>query len=404
MPINFLSMPGYQPAPGLNFEPMANALSDYTATQIKRRSMDLEDQRFGLERDRFGLQKRDSDLAYGNHLASKQAYDNFLSQPPEWTRRSPEVMDAIRIGGYDRAPQTIMSGKNADIERQKAQTQAALTHAQIAQMKNQTPEARARIAPTYGMQPGTAEYNAFVLNGQYAPPESKFVHFKAGETGGFVDPRTQSFKPVNGSGDSTQAAFDAKFAEKAPEFYVKAQADYAAANDAHQTASDMERLVPHIYSGTWSGIQTETAKLLNSRLGANFSKVAPTELFRSLAQKFVGQEGHKYKPLSNLDITFIERGLPNIQKDPTSIPHIVGAMKTVAAREQLAKQLELQVLRTGKPPDPAAIQKIVDEQIPSYVTSMFPDAGVQTANPARPPVGSAPPKTPPQGWSIERVK
>jgi hypothetical protein len=151
-------------------------------------------------------------------------------------------------------------------------------------------------------------------------------------------------------------------------------------------------------------MRTEAARALNQMGIANFQGVAPTEVFTSLAQKFVGQEGQKYKPLSNSDITFIERGLANIQKDPTSIPHILGAMEAVAARDRLAKQLELEALRQGRPPDPGIIRDAVNQRVPSYVEQTF-KGGAQGA--ARRPGDRGPSDVAPslpRGWSVQRVE
>lgn len=55
----------------------------------------------------------------------------------------------------------------SQIAHSGVQNQVAM--AQLQQMKMQTPEFRAGMAGKYGLQPGTPEYNAFVLNGTYQP-------------------------------------------------------------------------------------------------------------------------------------------------------------------------------------------------------------------------------------------
>ena len=56
-------------------------------------------------------------------------------------------------------------------------TQDQVARAQLGQLKMQTPEYRAGVAGNYGLQPGTPEYNSFVLNGTYTPrdPMEQFI-------------------------------------------------------------------------------------------------------------------------------------------------------------------------------------------------------------------------------------
>ena len=127
--------------------------------------------------------------------------------------------------------------------------------------------------------------------------------------------------------------------------------------------------------------RTPHEKIADAAQVHKFTGVAPTEMFHSMGQKFVGIEGQKYKPLSNSDVTFIEKGLPTISKDPRSIPHLLGAMKTVAQRDQMAKSLEMEFLKSGKPPDLNLIKAMVDRAVPSYVEKMYRDNGADLPKP-----------------------
>lgn len=77
---------------------------------------------------------------------------------------------------FEREQQRAQVMDPLEVERARAgiaqtQAQTAAAQAQLAQIGRQTPEARAKIAVQYNLQPGSPEYNAFVLNGMYAPPD-----------------------------------------------------------------------------------------------------------------------------------------------------------------------------------------------------------------------------------------
>ena len=93
----------------------------------------------------------------------------------------------------------------------------------------------------------------------------------------------------------------------------------------------------------------------------------------------------------------IERGLPNIQKDRDSAKHILGAMRTVAARDALARQLEMQAIRNGRPPDLDLIKAAVDQTIPSYVERIFAGGAAAAAPQQQQPRAL----TVPDNWKIE---
>lgn len=210
--------------------------------------------------------------------------------------------------------------------------------------------------------------------------------------------KTGDTKPMAGAGNGNKALFDRKFAtDEAPKLFAKASDSYLLSADTYKTTEDLLALAPHIYSGSWAGIQTEAAKIANKYLGANFQSVAPTELFHSLAQKFVGAEGQKYKPLSNSDVAFIEKALPTLGKDPSSLPHILGAMQRIASRDMLAHQMLMESYKNGVAPDMVALKQKLDAQVPSYVDETFgrarqPQQQGQQPGPAQmgPPAPAAP--------------
>ena len=97
--------------------------------EMQQGQADLQRQRFGMDQQRF---QREQERA--------------------------KVMDPLEV---DRV--------RASIAQTQAQTAAA--NAQRSQLRMQTPEYRAQIAGKYGLQPNTSEYNQFVLNGQFTPPD-----------------------------------------------------------------------------------------------------------------------------------------------------------------------------------------------------------------------------------------
>lgn len=55
-----------------------------------------------------------------------------------------------------------------------SQSSTAMHNATLAQLKTQTPEYRAKVAPQFGLQPGTPEHTQFVISGTYAPKADTF--------------------------------------------------------------------------------------------------------------------------------------------------------------------------------------------------------------------------------------
>ena len=120
---------------------------------------------------------------------ASQAWSKLISSDPRWTQAlttagvDPNDYKAgastiiAQVRGYRDPTETAL--KQAQLENARGTN--AVQAAQLAQFKNQTPEARARMAPTYGLQPGTTAYNNFVLTGQYAPDTPKIGTLKDGE-------------------------------------------------------------------------------------------------------------------------------------------------------------------------------------------------------------------------------
>lgn len=101
-------------------------------------------------------------------------------------QRHPELVPHLQKNGFDPAdhasvPKMLIAeargyvdplteeAKRAQIEHSRAAT--AASNAQAQQLKMQTPEYRARIAPQFNLQPGSPEHTAFVINGTYTPKD-----------------------------------------------------------------------------------------------------------------------------------------------------------------------------------------------------------------------------------------
>jgi hypothetical protein len=248
--------------------------------------------------------------------------------------------------------------------RAEAEAQVAQEQAAAAKDPMRAADRRAAIAERYLP---TEARGAYAATGQYTP-EPRVTVVPDGGTAIVRNRETGAYEAVQGGASDPQARFEKEFAkEQAPKMFVKASESYAAARDASNLAADMEAIAPHIISGTWAGASTAVKQFLNTHApGVNFKEVGPTQLFISLGQKFVGAEGQKYRPLSNADITFIERGLPNIQKDPSSLPLILKAMQSASDREAMFRDLEMRALKSGKPPDYERIINQVNKTLPSF--------------------------------------
>lgn len=307
----------------------------------------------------YELDSQNFERAQRAHAALMQ-FSNLLgdAQTPE------EFEAAKRIAGQFGAK----FDQYADADWQRNRDRVRLvTNYESQKLKSQLDreEQKAKIAKT------TAEAASLDQNWEASRENPGYIFNK----------RTGEFRAIGAApGASPYGGLVArKWAEtEGPKAITEAAKAQATAADSLQTVQDMKALAPHIYSGSWAGIQAEAANVANKYLGFNFEGVAPTQLFNSLAQKFVGAEGQKYKPLSNSDVAFIEKGLPTLGKDPEGIKHILGAMETVAARDQLAKALEIEwIQKYGTPPDQRQIQAYVDQRIPSYVERAF--GGQQSA-------------------------
>lgn len=173
-----------------------------------------------------------------------------------------------------------------------------------------------------------------------------------------------------GGGANTPAAqaFSMNYAEKeAPKNFTESAKSFNDAREASGALNDMAALVPKIKTGFGAEERLMVQKLGNW-LGVQVDpSVANTETFQALSQKAVITLAGKLKPLSNSDIVFVQKAVASINSDPSTLMTLLPQLQAVAARSQLAAQMEMQYLRQGMPPDVVAIAQEVEARIPSPI-------------------------------------
>lgn len=385
---------------------------------LQRQAKDLNEKQFGLQRDQFNRQGEQWNKEYGlrqgadtrqaeTHgfdVADRKAKQGEQSlaifsdlyeaaaqakTPEERTRLLSSVKRMVPT--FDETPWMTDGGWNIGVQRLK----------KIADQNERKRAAEAAALDKTTSEAGENRAKAGLYDAQAKNADKHWKESPA-NPGMLYNEKTGETKPMaTGGVSAAQAQFNKHYATtEAPKLYPQAAAAYQAANEKASIAGDLKVLAPQIYAGPGAAVQTEVAKVMNKYLGSNYEGVAPTELFHSLAQAYVGQEGQKYKPLSNSDVVFIEKALPTLGKDPESLPHIIGAIETVAKRDMRYRQLEMETLRTGSPPDPVTLIKQVNAEIPSYVESNFgqeraqrqPGAPVSPATPAPQATGAPQPQ------------
>lgn len=127
---------------------------NFTAPVMQGIEAGYRDRQQGIENQRsnrlLDLQVAQGDLAQQKFDMDRKRFQRELDRA--------KVLDPLE-------EQRIRAG----IEQTRQST--AADAAKLQQMRMETPEARAQIAQRFGLQPGTPEYTAYVLNRQYAPPD-----------------------------------------------------------------------------------------------------------------------------------------------------------------------------------------------------------------------------------------
>lgn len=226
------------------------------------------------------------------------------------------------------------------------------------------------------LQAQAAAQRAAQENGQYVPydPTKGVLNARTGET----------TKPLQ-DGSDTQKIFNEKYAEKAPELLEKSGAAYGDANGMVSSVRELSAIAPYAETG-FGQEQVLALRKMGARFGLDVSdKVAPTELFRALSQNFVLQAAQKLKPLSNSDVTFVQKGLATIESDPSTLKTLLPGMQAIAERQAMVEQKRMEYLSRGKPPPMDQILREVDAKIPSPIIEQYgvrPTPTTQSAAPS----------------------
>jgi hypothetical protein len=153
------------------------------------------------------------------------------------------------------------------------------------------------------------------------------------------------------------------------------QAAYEAANTHASTVAaidQMIKLAPSAFVGSGADARAGAAALLSSlNVNGNWlitnQSLSATQLLQQGLSQFIGTEAAKYKPISNSDISFIARTLPNVGQDRTALMNALEAAKKIALRQQLYETGKAELLQTPPRPDLAGLMRRVREAVPDHV-------------------------------------
>ncbi|MGE3284170.1 MAG: hypothetical protein AB7O13_24765 [Alphaproteobacteria bacterium] len=190
--VQLMRLPGYDAGNTLlNLMPINEGLDSIVRNAQLARQNQRADARMSMDRERFALDKQrlQTDLAdrakkKAGNLAmlvlnepdpAKRAakWQEFLALHPDGKSlderyRNPETGPMMALSEAGMANEYLsneLRNKNLALQNSQLARQNKLTDAQLAQLKNQTPDYRASIAKQYGLDPSSPGYQHFVLNG-----------------------------------------------------------------------------------------------------------------------------------------------------------------------------------------------------------------------------------------------
>lgn len=154
---------------------------------------------------------------------------------------------------------------------------------------------------------------------------------------------------------------------------VHAANEAAATHGSTVSAIDqLKDLAPAAFVGAGAEARTSAAAMLSS-LGVNHQwllanqSLPATQLLQQGLSQFIGTEAAKYKPISNSDITFIARTVPNAGQDRTALMNALEAARKVALRQQLFEAGKAQLLSRTPYPDLTALRDRIKKEVPDHV-------------------------------------
>ena len=152
------------------------------------------------------------------------------------------------------------------------------------------------------------------------------------------------------------------------------KANEAAATHGATVASieQLKALAPAAFVGAGAEARASAAGMLAS-LGVNHQwlianqNLPATQLLQQGLSQFIGTEAAKYKPISNSDITFIARTVPNAGQDRTSLMNALEAAHKVALRQQLYETGKAELLARTPYPNLAMLRERIKKEVPDHV-------------------------------------
>lgn len=225
-----------------------------------------------------------------------------------------------------------------------------LKERELALSENKNPAEIALLEAQAAAQRATQE------NGKYVPydPEK-----------GVLNARTGAITPPSQTGVNTQKIADEAYAKDTAKLLTTSVESSDNARSMIGNMREMKALSDNMYTGALVDQRLAAAKI-GRLLGLDFdpSKISNSEQFQGKMQEFVLTAAQKLKPLSNSDITFVEKGMPGLARDPTTIGPMLESMERIAQRNILIEKYRQGYYSQGKRPDNEAIEARVDKEIP----------------------------------------
>jgi hypothetical protein len=402
----------------LDFSPVANALQLGVKNRLAEREMGLAEERQGFARELHPLQVqaqkqsiahtgvmnpleqkgKELEIAQAREAAQQRKYqrmrsfldahgDSYEKLPPD--RQAKAWTDMQNSGYFDDEDRKIFADPVHGALWKDPVMGFRMLRA-LSEKYRDPLDKEALIAKTDEDKASAALKTAqagALPNEQFKPlPEN---------TLGVFSGRTGEIRPVAPGTDQAQRRFDKKYAEEqAPKLHGEAASKYADAENAYQNYGTLLALAPYAKTGFTGPIPPDmmlAMRKMAASVGlANAESIAPTELYKFMAQKGVFDLTKSLKPASNLDMVASERATASMQTDPSTLPVALPVLMKISQRSMLAHQLEMESYRRGVPPDPQAIFAAVNQKIPLLDMSRVAGAQNGPAPGAAPGTGTAP--------------
>lgn len=196
-----------------------------------------------------------------------------------------------------------------------------------------------------------------------AQENGKFVPYDPEK--GVMNARTGEIKPPSQTGVNTQRIADEAYAKDSAKLLNTSVESADNARSMVGNIREMKALSDNMYTGALADQRLAAAKI-GRMLGLDFDplKISNSEQFQGKMQEFVLTAAQKLKPLSNSDITFVEKGMPGLARDPSTIGPMLESMERIAQRNILIEKYRQGYYSQGKRPDNEAIEARVDKEIP----------------------------------------